>query len=107
MVRLVFIAVFLVGMVVSVPAGNSVFPDSGPTVYPNPFDKEITIDLTEFSSNVDITITDLLGKIIFEKTVTNENSAIINLEDKNLKPGIYIVNLKTLEQSISKKVVKK
>lgn len=110
MVRLVFIAVFLVGMVVSIPAGTTVFsePSRGDvTVYPNPFKTEFTIDLSKFDSNVEITLTDVLGKIIYRDRVSNSNSAIIQLEDKNLRPGIYIVNLKSMEQSISKRIVKK
>jgi hypothetical protein len=110
MVRLVFIAVFLVGMVVSVPAGDAVFSAISvgeAKVFPNPFKTEITVDLTDFNSDVDITITDVLGKIILKKHVTNSKSAIINLENKNLRRGIYIVNLKSMEQSISKRIVKK
>ncbi len=117
MVRLVFIAVFLVGMVVSIPAGTTVFsisekstqPKNGEvSVYPNPFLDQITIDLSKFSSkNIQIAITDVLGEVIFEKFVTDSETTIINLEDKNLKPGIYIVSLKSMEQSISKRIVKK
>jgi len=114
MVRLVFIAVFLVGMVVSIPAGTSVFldvsadePTGEVTVYPNPFQDKITIDLSEFNSNVQISITDLLGKEIYSKSVTNQEFTIIDLDQKDLRPGVYIVNLKSMEQSISKRIVKK
>jgi hypothetical protein len=114
MVRLVFIAVFLVGMVLSIPAGTSVFLDVSTdeaigevTVYPNPFQDKITIDLSEFSSNVNISITDLLVKEIYSNRVTNQEFTIIDLDQKDLRPGIYIVNLKSMEQSISKRIVKK
>ncbi|MBL4704933.1 MAG: T9SS type A sorting domain-containing protein [Flavobacteriales bacterium] len=113
MVRLVFIAVILVGMVKSIPAGTSAFldvsveqPIGDVKVYPNPFQSEFTIDLSKFSSDVQITVSDLLGKEIYRKHVTNKEFLIIELTQKDLRSGIYIVNLKSMEQSISKRIIK-
>jgi hypothetical protein len=107
MVRLVFIAVVLIGIGITIPMGSSAFSGDPVNVYPNPFKTEFTIDLTNYTSEVNITVTDLLGNIVLEKNVTNDNFVVISLEEQDLKPGIYIINLKSIEQSISKRIVKK
>lgn len=106
MVRLVFIAVFLAGVVSTTLAGSTVFNDPEISVYPNPFKQEIKIDLSDIKSDVNIEVTDLLGNLILKKEIPNTGIARLDLSNKNLKPGVYIINLKTEEFSISKRLVK-
>ena len=57
------------------------------TLLPNPANESIDIRFSE-SGNHKIKVTDILGKIIMEKT-TNENSLTIN--SSQLPNGIYFV----------------
>jgi len=110
MVRLVFIAVFLVGLGISIPAGATAVCTPGGvelSVYPNPFNTQFTIELGGIVSPTEIAITDVLGKIIYRATVVNAKTIHIDLAEKKLTPGVYILNLKSMEQSISKRIVKR
>ncbi len=69
-------------------------------IYPNPTVDFININNTK---NCNIAVTDVFGKIIFEKYNCNETE-IINLNNYN--SGIYIVNIKSDNYSISKKIIK-
>lgn len=72
------------------------------TMYPNPFDNEIKIDLKQ-ETNVDLLLTDALGKVIFE-TKFKDKSFTISTDD--FPPGYYILILKTSNRTYSKSIVK-
>jgi hypothetical protein len=110
MVRLVFIAVFLVGLGISIPAGATAvyIPDDVElSVYPNPFNAQFTIEFEGITSSAEIVITDVLGKVIYSTTVVNARTVHVDLAEKKLTPGVYILNLKSMEESISKRIVKR
>lgn len=70
------------------------------TIFPNPFS-----DYLYFESNNKISkikIIDITGKLIYQSFVKNEN---INLSF--LKQGIYIAQIKTTSEIITKKIIKK
>lgn len=62
------------------------------TLYPNPFDTELTIEFQESVSR--IVITDLTGKFYEEIDLNNERNGIYILKqaDLNLIQGIYLFN---------------
>ena len=77
-------------------------PVSNIRVYPNPV-SSILIIKTNNKINK-ITITDLLGKVYFER---NENSSEVLLNVENLKKGVYFVNIQEDNRSNIKKFIKK
>ena len=69
------------------------YGQSGPittNVYPNPFVNEINIKLEENFDNVDLFISDLNGKLIYDTSHSGDNEFII---EPNLKCGIYFLNI--------------
>jgi len=77
-------------------------------IYPNPSSENITITaLFNRSENLQIGITDILGKTLFsidEKVASGKLNKTIDL--KSFSSGIYFVTLKTAEGTEVKKVVK-
>jgi hypothetical protein len=71
-------------------------------VYPNPFNDEIKIS-NETNANLDITILDVMGKVI---SIEQSNSDMINLKTAELPQGIYVINVKSDKLSASYKIVK-
>ena len=70
-------------------------------IYPNPVKNNILYVKTK--QNVDYTIYDVLGKKVLKGQLTKNNSKI-NLSTIN--KGVYIIQLKTRDESVTKKVVK-
>jgi hypothetical protein len=71
-------------------------------VSPNPFENEITIAL-EGSKSMELSISDLTGKIILEKTCSEGNN-VINLNEIN--KGIYFVNATISNKIKTIKIIK-
>ena len=61
-------------------------------IYPNPTKDYINIKLSNNINNVNITITDLLGKNIY--TQKTNKSRLITIPVNKLKKGIYLINVK-------------
>lgn len=64
------------------------------TVYPNPTNDVITIDLPNNNTSK-VWLTNLLGKKYFE--CSSSDSVTINLKELGLNPGLYLVYIKTGE----------
>ncbi len=63
------------------------------SIYPTVFNNQINVVSKEVLKNINVTITDLSGKIIFNKTFKNlKNESLDNF--KSLSSGVYIVYLK-------------
>ena len=78
-------------------------------VYPNPTSGEVTIQLPRnFSGeNLQIKLTDLLGKTVFTQEFNITNQQIeLQLPDQ-LKSGIYLIQLSTEDSSFVQKLIKK
>ena len=65
------------------------------TVYPNPAQEELFIDLKAFNeAEVQILITNLFGQIVYQQSIesVSNNTLLISLE--NFINGVYVVNLR-------------
>lgn len=71
-------------------------------IHPNPFKNKIYIENNEGSS-VEITISDLQGRIIFQHKLRQPFST---LDMSMLNPGIYLVSIKTAEKYTARKMFK-
>lgn len=56
------------------------------TVYPNPFTNSLTIQVNESTQNSEFRLYDLMGKLLIQKSIT-QNASVI---DVNVLPGMYI-----------------
>ncbi len=70
-------------------------------LFPNPTNGQITIKLPNDFENCKLTVHNILGELVYSKTIS-EQSAVINLE---LKPGLYFSSLERNGQKTTKKII--
>ncbi len=63
-------------------------------IYPNPSKDHFTVSLDSIEKDISITIFDQTGKVLFDKNYKNQKEITIN---HNLKPGLYLIKVKTLK----------
>lgn len=73
-------------------------------LYPNPTKDLVTISLPHSNSEYNLTITDVLGSIIYnQKTSKNSNEVQVNLSGKS--NGIYFITIEGNSEKITKKII--
>jgi len=72
-------------------------------IYPNPFDKELHIDINEPLDQANLVISDIHGKTVFRTKFSKLKTLTIPLE---LIPGIYTIQLISSEGNVVKKILK-
>lgn len=77
---------------------EELFNDEKISIYPNPNNGVFTINTAE---GTDISITNTLGEVVFTTKVNDYEKQI---EVNGLKPGFYVVNLKSADKSVVKKI---
>ena len=92
---------------------QAIDPDLGFAVlaYPNPFQNEISIRIDTFypDKKIDYSITDLLGKTLYYKSLDNpsgSNTVTISTNEINLATGIYFLSVQQNNQTQTIKIVK-
>ena len=70
-------------------------------IYPNPNNGQFVIANSDLISNV--TITDVQGKIVY--TVNNVNLNKVNVDVTDLEKGMYMINVKTINGTITESVI--
>jgi len=89
---------------------DEIVAEADVTIYPNPFTNNLFIDCSKLTnpSEVEVQITDLVGKIVYSETkYDSEYNPKLQVNLPNVKPGIYIAsvtdaNLNTITQKIIK-----
>ncbi|HRW21039.1 MAG TPA: CotH kinase family protein [Bacteroidales bacterium] len=72
-------------------------------IYPNPATNSFNINLLSDTENLNISITDLYGRTVYEKSYSNQGSLIsINPE---LPQGMYLINVCINDMIFTKKIV--
>ena len=74
-------------------------------IYPNPVTDNIVIRLMEDIPNLKYQITDLNGRVLIQKTAIN--STILNINVKNLTPGLYFLKLINDNKTLQSKIIVK
>ena len=75
------------------------------TVYPNPADEMLTIDLGETHQNVTVSIYNAIGKLVLTRNYDEIQKANINLD---ISSGLYVVTINTVEgMTASSRLTKK
>lgn len=74
-------------------------------VYPNPSDGEFRVELNEevFSENLSVTVTDMLGRIVYKEENIPSNTFDVRITGKD--PGVYVVIVMRDEQKWVNKVI--
>lgn len=74
------------------------------SLYPNPVVNELNIKLPTTVKEAQIRIVDISGRTVKENKITTSNN---KLDVTSLSQGVYIIEIKTDKETISKKIIKK
>jgi len=75
------------------------------SIYPNPTDGEITIEMDQICQDITLQVTDINGRIVQEKSIKGSTSIIQFNLDNNA--GVYLLNLYTKDKSLIKYLILK
>jgi len=75
------------------------------TIYPNPAANSSTIAIESSVNNGVLEIYNSLGSKVYSQNISNESNSEISLNTQNLTNGIYIVSLKSDNQTWQKKLI--
>ena len=76
---------------------------SSVNIYPNPADNHFTITFGSNNKKVEVTITDITGKIIYSTSATNTEKIEVNA--KEFAEGVYLVQIQSADFIATKKLV--
>ena len=85
---------------------NNILSDT--KVYPNPFNKEFTIEFNE-NDNVKISIINALGQVLTPESIVStsaNNKQTITVNTTSFEKGIYFIQFKTANKNSVKKLIK-
>ena len=83
--------------------GIDITKNDGIKIYPNPAANNLTISFGSSNKKVDVTITDITGKIIYTTTASETQKIEVITED--FKEGIYVVQIQSADFIATKKLV--
>jgi hypothetical protein len=72
-------------------------------IFPNPANNHLTINLPNAKEKVNVTITDITGKIIYTITASDTQKVEVNTQD--FAAGIYVVQIQSADFIATKKLV--
>jgi len=75
----------------------------GANVFPNPSNGLFSVELERTETNVEIKVYDLFGRVIYSEIFANFEKENIDLS--NYAKGMYILNLKNKEFTLSKQII--
>src|SRR5690606_13245080 len=77
-------------------------------LYPNPVENYVKINLITADRNLKMKVIGMDGQVVFESSGThNEINESLNQRLFSFKPGVYVVNIKDVENQYSQKIIKK
>jgi pectin methylesterase-like acyl-CoA thioesterase len=86
---------------------KSIFLSNGHTIYPNPFDQNVFINMgNDTSLSADVTLTDLGGARKYA-ALQNVQNGVVQVSLSDLPEGMYIIRVKTSLSESSTKILKK
>ncbi|HRS53146.1 MAG TPA: metallophosphoesterase [Bacteroidales bacterium] len=75
------------------------------TIMPNPVKNYIKLLLPYVSDYVEISLFNLTGKIIFNKSIYNSINKEVTITLNNVTGGLYYISIKTIKETIIRKIV--
>ncbi len=91
----------LAGQTVATGVNENSFASSI-SLYPNPAPNQLTITLGSSAKNIEVTIADITGKVIY---TTTKGTQKIEVNTKDFAAGIYLVQIQTADFIATKKLV--
>jgi hypothetical protein len=85
--------------------GNELELTIGTVVYPNPSNGKFSIKLENITSETELLLFDLSGKLIEQKIVSPTSSSNISIDRRELSSGIYLLRIISNEKMTTKKIV--
>lgn len=82
--------------------GIETLQQNGISIYPNPTNGIVNFDFSNLNVNK-ISISDITGKVIIEKIVTNQEEKI---DISNYSNGVYLIKFQTEKEVLSTKIIK-
>jgi len=73
-------------------------------VYPNPTQKELTINTNKSIGNVSISLIDVNGRVVLN--LEKDLLSTVTIDTSNLKTGLYILNIKGDSINYNEKIIK-
>jgi hypothetical protein len=102
----VFLAVNAKNFTITPFLANQGFSLSNFSLYPNPNKGNFTVKFDSESNNdIAISVNDIRGRLVFEKTYTNTGIFSQNLQLENAQAGVYLVTIKDGDKQVVKKIV--
>ena len=81
------------------------FEAAGISMYPNPVEDKVTLDLSQFNEQArQLSLYDVTGKLINNYTIDNQENYEINIS--NYASGLYIVKIETASGQWQNKLIK-
>ncbi len=74
------------------------------SVYPNPTENSVTIELNESYYNSSLTILDVTGKVVYNQLVKDQLN--LNVSTKELKKGVYFIKIQAQNQAETIQLIK-
>ena len=71
-------------------------------IYPNPNNGVFTLSINGTHAISHITILDLVGKIVYQKTVSTQQN---NIALRGLQNGVYFITIKNGAQTVTQKII--
>jgi hypothetical protein len=88
---------------ISLPAES--FEFTGVNLYPNPNDGNFTVQFTPASENVNVTVLDVRGRVIFDRKYQNNGLFNETIQLNEVQSGVYLVKVQDGARSLTKKIV--
>jgi len=85
------------------PSGTVKLEDYGVKIFPNPSNGKVNVEINKNYSEANISVLDLSGKIIYNETLSKNNSKEIDLS--SYAKGMYIIQLDVDNEKIVTKVI--
>jgi hypothetical protein len=85
---------------------NDLAANSKTSIYPNPTDGVLNVDLTELKDYIYFTISNTIGQTIYsEDLVALRGNELMTVDLKDHKPGVYFVTIQSASGKITKKLI--
>ena len=102
----VFLAVNSKNFTITPALANETFGLNNFSLYPNPNKGNFSVQFDSTSSNdIEITVHDIRGRNIFERTYPNTGMFSQNLQLDTVQSGVYLVTVKDGDKKVVKKIV--
>ena len=102
----IFFAVNSINFAITPSLSNETFGLNNFSLYPNPNKGNFSVQFDSTSTNdIEITVHDIRGRNIFERSYPNTGMFSQNLQLDNVQSGVYLVTVKDGDKKVVKKIV--